>query len=217
MTPIGLLGGTFDPVHIGHLRTATEVLEHLRLDEIRFVPCRVPPHAKSPVASVDLRLRMLHAAVDRAPGCVVDERELGRAGPSYTVDTLESLRADLPDCSLALIVGVDAFADLTSWHRWEEIPELAHLVVVHRPGATMPADGPLGALLDDRYSDTPAVLRDAPAGRILVHTVTPLDVSSTEIRELVGRGQSPNYLVPEAVADIIAATGCYLGAERAVG
>ncbi|MFQ5636238.1 MAG: nicotinate-nucleotide adenylyltransferase [Gammaproteobacteria bacterium] len=212
MTPIGILGGTFDPVHYGHLRTAMELREYLGLAEVRFVPCRIPPHDKAPVAPVETRLAMLNAAIADTPGFVVDERELQRAGPSYSVDTLASLREDLADRPLCLIVGMDAFAGLATWHRWRDILSLAHIVVAHRPGAEPPDTGAVGRLLDGCRMLRPADLDAAPAGHILLHAVTQLDISSSGIRELVGRGGSPRFLLPDRVASEIASSGCYAGA-----
>ncbi len=214
MTPVGILGGTFDPVHYGHLRTALELRECLGLEEVRFVPCRIPPHDKAPVATAEQRLAMLEAAVGDVPGFVVDERELARAGPSYSVDTLASMRAEFADRSLCLIVGMDAFAELTTWHRWEELLSLAHLVVAHRPGAEPPETDALRRLLERCRTRDPADLAASDAGRILLHTVTQLDISSSGIRECVARAESPRYLLPDAVADLIAASGCYAASTR---
>jgi nicotinate-nucleotide adenylyltransferase len=211
MNPIGILGGTFDPIHFGHLRTAMELLECLRLEEVRFIPCRIPPHDKAPVAPAELRLEMTVAAVANRPDFIVDERELHRDGPSYSFDTLVAMRDEFPERSLCLIVGMDAFAGLTTWHRWAELLSLAHLVVAHRPGAKPPEGGELGRLLERCRSRDPADLHAANAGRILLHTVTQLDISSSAIRLGVFRGESPAYLVPDPVAKLIESRGCYAG------
>jgi nicotinate-nucleotide adenylyltransferase len=217
MGPIGILGGTFDPVHFGHLRTGAELLDWLGLEELRFVPCRIPPHGKAPVATAAQRAAMLRAATAGVPGFVVDERELARAGPSYTVDTLESLRGELRDQALCLIIGMDSFVALPTWHRWRELPALAHLIVAHRPKAQPPAGEPLRELLDDRRTVDPADLVAAPAGRILLHEVTQLDISSRAIREMVAAGRSPRFLLPGQVLDMIDASGCYAPATRVAG
>ncbi|MFW2404964.1 MAG: nicotinate-nucleotide adenylyltransferase [Gammaproteobacteria bacterium] len=214
MTSIGILGGTFDPVHYGHLRTAMELRQCLGFEEVRFVPCRIPPHDKAPVASVDQRLAMLAAAVQDTPGFVVDERELHREGPSYSVDTLTSMRQDFPECPLSLIVGMDAFAGLTSWHRWEELLNLAHIVVAHRPGAAPPRDDALQALLDRRRSCDPADLGRASFGRILLHSVTQLDISSSAIRDGILRRENQRFLLPDRVVELIESSGCYTEAMR---
>lgn len=205
---MGVYGGSFDPVHLGHLRAALEVQQLLGLAEIRFLPSGQPPHRDAPEAGDALRLRMLNAAIGDQPGFLVDRREITRDGPSYTITTLQSLRGDFPDCSLALIVGMDAFLGLPGWHRWQELFELAHLVVAHRPGWQPPASGPLGELLAARGSDDPECFRSG-SGCIFVHAVTALDIASSEIRVAVARGESIRYLVPDSVRDIILESGCY--------
>ena len=139
MRPMGIFGGTFDPIHYGHLRSAFELLQALDLGEIRFIPSAQPPHRDSTSAAPELRLRMVEVAVEGQAGFTVDDLEFRRDGPSYSVDTLEALRAEHAETSLCLIVGMDAYLGLTSWHRWDEILDLAHIVVAHRPGWKMPA------------------------------------------------------------------------------
>jgi len=205
---MGVYGGSFDPVHFGHLRAALEVQQLLQLAQVRFLPSGQPPHREPPEADDALRLRMLSAAVEGQPGFVVDQREMQRHGPSYTVTTLESLREDYPDTSLALIIGMDAFLGLPGWHRWQEIFEFAHLVVAHRPGWRPPVTGTLGELLAARASDD-ATRFLAGSGRIYVHAITALDISSSGIRDAVGRGDCIRYLVPDSVRNIILDSGCY--------
>ena len=209
MNPLGIFGGTFDPIHFGHLRTAFELLHTLRLAELRFVPAGNPPHRDSPLADAALRLALVRAAVADQPGFVVDDREVRRQGPSYAVLTLRELRAEFPPRPVCLAVGMDAFVGLPQWHSWREILQLAHIVVAHRPGWQAPAEGPLGELLADRRTDRVDDLHAAPAGRIFVHAVTQLEISSTELRNLLAAGQDPRYLVPEAVRQAIRETGCY--------
>ena len=209
MSPIGIFGGTFDPVHYGHLRTAFEMLQALRFAEVRFIPCGDPPHRGETTASAADRLEMVRVAIEGQPGFVVDEREVRREGPSYSVDTLNALRAEYPDRSLALIVGMDAFLGLPRWHRWQEMLELAHIVVAHRPGWRAPDIGPLGELLDAKGTLRVDDLHEATHGRIHIHAVTQLEISSTEIRQLVEAGRDPRFLMPDAVRKVIAATRCY--------
>jgi nicotinate-nucleotide adenylyltransferase len=211
--PVGILGGTFDPVHLGHLRAALEVREACGLAEVRLVPAGAPPHRPAPVAGAALRLRLLRAAVAGVPGLAVDDRETRRAGPSWTVDTLAGLRAEDPARSLCLVLGADAFLGLEDWHRWRELPALAHLVVVHRPGWTLAPGGELGRLLAERRATDPAALRDPAGGAIFVQAITPLAISSSEIRALLARGGDPRFLVPEAVREILVAGGCYDNAD----
>jgi nicotinate-nucleotide adenylyltransferase len=209
MKPLGIFGGTFDPIHFGHLRTAFELLDVLQLDELRFVPAGSPPHRDTPLADASLRLSLVAAAIADQPGFVIDAREVRRSGPSYAVLTLRELRAEFPARPLCLIVGMDAFLGLTQWHEWRELFELAHIVVAHRPGWSAPADGPLGEVLAARATTRSADLHESPAGRIYVHAVTQLEISSSELRTLLAAGQDPRYLVPEAVRAAIRTTGCY--------
>jgi nicotinate-nucleotide adenylyltransferase len=207
--PVGLFGGSFDPVHVGHLRTAWELLTGLNLAEVRFIPSRVPPHRAPALASGDLRLRMLEAAIAGQPGFVVDDCELRRDGPSYTVDTLTSLRTTLPRQSLVLILGMDAFLGLPTWHRWREITGLAHIVVVQRPGWAPQFDGEIGRFYAEHQRQDAAALAAAPAGGILLRQVTQLEVASSSIRELIAAGGDPRYLVPDGVREFIQANHIY--------
>jgi nicotinate-nucleotide adenylyltransferase len=209
MNPIGIFGGTFDPIHFGHLRTAFELLQALRLSEMRFMPAGNPPHREVTVASAEQRLAMVQAATQGQPGFTVDDREIRREGLSYSVDTMRTLRADFPDRSLCLIVGMDAFLGLPKWHQWRELLELAHLVVAHRPGWRAPSMGPLGELLVDRGTGRIGDLHESRAGCIYIHAVTQLEISSTELRKMIAAGKDPRYLMPDAVRAIIEETGCY--------
>lgn len=209
MSPIGIFGGTFDPIHFGHLRTAFELMQALRLGEMRFMPAGNPPHREQTIADAELRLAMVHAAVDGQPGFTVDDREVRREGPSYSVDTLSALRAEYPQRPLCLIIGMDAFLGLPKWRQWRELLELAHLVVAHRPGWRAPSMGPLGELLVDRGTGRINDLHEARAGCIYIHAVTQLEISSTELRKLIAAGRDPRYLVPDAVRAVIEQSGCY--------
>ncbi len=209
MMPIGIFGGTFDPIHFGHMRTAFEMLQALRLDEVRFIPAGSPPLRDSPLADARLRLAMVRAAIEDQPGFAVDDREVRREGPSYTVLTLSELRREHPDRSLCLIVGMDAFLSLPRWHQWREILQLAHVVVAHRPGWRAPISGPLGELMVDRGTGRINDLHETQAGRIFIHPVTQLEIASTDLRNIIASGRDPRYLIPDAVRDIIRETGCY--------
>jgi nicotinate-nucleotide adenylyltransferase len=213
MQPIGLFGGTFDPIHCGHLRTAFELWQELGLAEVRFLPTGSPPHRERLYASPELRLRMVAAAVAGQPGFVVDDREVRRSGLSYSVDTLTELRREFPARSLCLLLGMDAFLGLPNWHRWRELLPLAHIVVAHRPGWRAPSKGPLGELLVDHGTGSIGELHQRPAGCVYVRAVTQLEISSTELRSLIISGRDPRYLVPDAVRQIITETRCYAGRE----
>jgi nicotinate-nucleotide adenylyltransferase len=205
---IGVLGGTFDPIHFGHLRPALEVYELLALAELRFIPCHVPPHRAAPDTPARHRLAMVGLAIAGVAGFRVDRRELDRTGPSYTVDTLRELREEIgAECPLLLIMGMDAFAGLHTWHRWDEIPALAHVVVAHRPGSTAAPDAPYLGLAP--AAESPEILRGRPAGLVFFQPVTQLDISATSIRECLRAGHSPRYLLPDAVCRYIAEQGLY--------
>ena len=206
---MGVFGGTFDPIHYGHLRTAFEVLQALRFDEVRFMPCGTPPHRGTPVAAADVRLDMVRAATEAQHGFVVDDRELSRDGPSYSVDTLTALRGEFPLRPIALIIGMDAFLDLPKWYHWQEILQLAHIVVAHRPGWKAPDIGPLGELLAERGTHRIGDLHQAKSGHIYILDVTQLEISSTDIRDLVSAGRDPRFLMPDAVRQYILDSGCY--------
>jgi nicotinate-nucleotide adenylyltransferase len=210
MRPIGVFGGTFDPIHYGHLRTAFELWQELHLTEVRFLPTGSPPHRDRPYASPELRLRMVQAAVADEPAFVVDDREVRRSGLSYSVDTLTELRRELPGRSLCLILGMDAFLGLPNWHRWRELLGLTHIVVAHRPGWKAPTSGPLGEVMVDHGTGGIRDLHEKPAGCIYVHAVTQLEISSTELRQIIETGRDPRYLVPESVREIIRETRSYV-------
>lgn len=207
MEPVGIFGGTFDPVHFGHLRVALELKEHLGLQAMLLLPCHVPPHRGDPHASAEQREAMLRMATADEPALTLDRRELERSGPSYMVDTLTSLREEYgSERPLCLIIGGDAFASLPSWYHWQELIELAHIVVAHRPGwqveqATL--DVQLQDLMQRHRLSSPDELALRPAGGLLMQAVTQLDISATGIRQLVAAGKSANYLLPQNVWNFI--------------
>ncbi|MBI5782683.1 MAG: nicotinate-nucleotide adenylyltransferase [Gammaproteobacteria bacterium] len=204
---IGILGGTFDPIHYGHLRPAQEAQRALALEEIRVVPAANPPHRQPPVANAAQRLRMTELAVAGFPGFRVDDREVRRGGPSYTVRTLESLRVEMGPRPLCLLLGMDAFLDIETWHQWTRLPELAHLVVMQRPGWAFP--DPLPAWATPRFSRDARELTGQAAGRVYFQTTAPQDISATRLRAAIGRGESVEGRLPPAVWDYIRANRLY--------
>jgi nicotinate-nucleotide adenylyltransferase len=200
---IGILGGSFDPVHHGHLRLAIEVLESLGMDSVRLVPLNRPNASKIPVAGGEQRLAMLRAAVAGEPRLLPDDRELRRGGISYTVETLQSLREELPDQPLCLILGMDAFAHIGSWYQWPRLLTLSHIVIASRPGAEAVDASSLAPEIRDARTDNPDMLRQHIAGSIFDQPIRPLDISSTLIRDSLRNGRSVRYLLPLAVIDFI--------------
>jgi nicotinate-nucleotide adenylyltransferase len=215
--PIGILGGTFDPIHFGHLRLAQEVADKLRLAEVRFVPSGTPPHRAMPGASAADRLAMVRLAVAGNALFAVDERESGKSGPGYTVDTLMALRAEIGTTqSLVLLLGADAFLDLATWSRWHQLFELAHIAVAYRPGfpvdtwqSRMPQ--PLAAEYTARLMHQPFAVHIAPAGGIVVVPIAALDISATLIRETTRKGSSARYLLPDSIYQYIQDHKLYTG------
>lgn len=199
--PIAIFGGTFDPVHIGHLRAAWEASEALDA-EVRMVPAKIPPHRPQPLASVGERVAMLRVALAGQQRLQLDLRELDREGPSYTFDTLASLRTEIGDrCPLVLLIGVDAFAGLSTWHRWRELFELAHMCVLTRPAQIPAMPDALASEVASREVGDTAALCNAPAGRVLNLVVSSLGISATRIRALLAAGHEPRWLVPQALLD----------------
>jgi nicotinate-nucleotide adenylyltransferase len=208
--PIGVFGGTFNPVHYGHLRSALELVELLGLAQLRLMPCAVPPHREAPSCSAQHRAAMVELAVSGESSLVCDARELQRAGKSFTIDSLVELRDELgSERGLCLVMGCDAVLDITSWHRWEELLAWAHIVVMARPGWHLPAVGEVADWMAAHALGDAGQLRERPAGGVLVVELRPLEISYTEIRELLGVGRSIRYLLPEPVLDYIEAHGLY--------
>jgi len=211
---IGILGGSFDPVHYGHLRPALEVQQFLGLDEIRLVPSLLPPHRPQPLASPQQRVAMLNAAVENYPVFKVDTREFDREGPSYTLDTLISLREEMPGVDLCLLVGMDAFQVLASWHRWHELTDHCHMVVLDRPGAQLPTQGELADFIRLHRVMEPEKLGKQASGLLYFHSVSQLQISSTAIRKLLATGGDAGFLLPERVLDVVRSKGLYGVAEN---
>jgi nicotinate-nucleotide adenylyltransferase len=213
--PLGILGGTFDPIHYGHLRLAEELAEALKLAEVRLIPAGTPPHRAAPPTAATHRLAMAVLAIVGNPHLAVDAREVRRSGPGYTYDTLAELRAEEgAQRPLVLLLGADAFLDLATWHRWHELFALAHIVIAHRPGfpvETWPErmPQPLAREYEKRLMKQPLNVYMSPAGGIAALPIAALDISATMIRGALAEGYSPRYLLPETVLDYIRANNLY--------
>ena len=199
---IGILGGTFDPIHYGHLRTALDVQEALELERIHFVPLKHAVHKQQPGTPGELRAAMVQAAVAQHPGFVMDDRELHNDRPSYSLYTLQSFRRQMPHTPLCFLLGMDAFRGFLNWRQPLEILKLAHLVVMRRPGEEM-ADAQLQQLVAERSVEDAAQLDQNLGGSILFQPVTQLAISATDIRRRAQQGRSLRYLLPDAVITII--------------
>jgi nicotinate-nucleotide adenylyltransferase len=198
---IGILGGTFDPIHYGHLRPAAQVLIALDLEEVRFIPAARPPHRRMPAATFAHRLRMVELAVAANPQFRVDERERNMPGPSYTVRTLESLRREYDSRPICLLMGSDAFRGLESWYQWERLLELSHIVVMERPAS--PTSAQLPSWAEHRLCRDKSELSNHAGGLISIQHVDPQDISASHIRALIASGQSVAGLLPGTVYDYI--------------
>ncbi|MGH1485140.1 MAG: nicotinate-nucleotide adenylyltransferase [Cellvibrionaceae bacterium] len=198
---IGLLGGTFDPVHLGHIQMALEAKQCLNLAEVRLMPCHQPPHREQPQLTSEQRVCLLQLAIEGIDGLSIDDREMRREGPSYTVDTLKDLRKELgPDVSIVLLMGADAYASLTQWHRWQELLKLAHIGVFLRPGFVLPASGILSDLLND--SDVSDIEKKV-AGSVVALNQKQVDISATEIRRQLAAEEVPSQLAQNVYEYII--------------
>ena len=207
MQSIGIFGGTFDPIHFGHLRMAEELRVQLGLEQVRFLPSARPPHRDHTHTSTEHRTAMARLAIADNPAFVLDTLELERDGPSYTVDTLRDLRGTFgPDTPLMLLIGSDAFLGLSTWHRWQELTKYAHIVVASRPGAefnpeTLPPA--LHAFWQRHVTHHLHDLNALTAGRLFWQPITALDVASHKIRDAYAKNFSTRYLLPETVRDYI--------------
>ena len=206
MRIIGLLGGTFNPIHLGHLRMAQELADTLNLDEVRFIPSATPPHKAAPELSAKQRAEMVRIAIANNPLFKLDTRELERNGASYTIDTLISLRGELgASVALCLIMGSDAFIQLNTWARWQELLNYCHIILVQRPNMPKQPNlaNELATLLEENYTESIADSSQNPAGYMHMQTITALDISSTVIRAKLKNNHSIRYLVTESVLEYI--------------
>ena len=206
MQLIGLLGGTFNPIHNGHLRLAQELADALSFSEVRFIPSANPPHKTAPEVSAQHRTAMVQLAITDNALFKLDTRELDRAGASYSIDTLISLQEELGgSAALCLIMGSDAFAKLNTWHRWQALIDYCHIILVQRPAsATQPKLAEeLTVLLHSHYTENVSDLANENAGYIHMQKITALDITATNIRAQLEAGHSPRYLMPDNVLEYI--------------
>ena len=210
---IGILGGTFNPIHFGHLRMAQELADALNLTQVRFIPAANPPHKDTPTISAKQRAEMVRLAIADNKIFMLDDRELHRTGASYTIDTLQSLREELgTTASITLLMGSDAFTKFDTWHRWQEIIHLCHIALVQRPQLRdhdTVLSKSLETFLHHHYSENSDDIHDLPAGIVTMRQVTALDISSTAIRQALKSSHSVRYLIPSNVIDYIKSNHLY--------
>jgi nicotinate-nucleotide adenylyltransferase len=210
LKPIGILGGTFDPIHLGHCRTALELAQSLNLAEVRFIPCKKPVHKAKTYAKPMQRKKMIELAIAAEPSLKLDTRELDRKTPSFMLETLMSLRKEVGEQPLCLILGMDALAGLDTWHQWEKLLDYAHLIVINRPDFYYQWEGVVADFIKPKIVKNSKEFLKKSAGKVLLMETTLLNVSATEIRKLIKQGKSPRYLVPEAVLKYINQHQLYL-------
>jgi nicotinate-nucleotide adenylyltransferase len=221
---VAIFGGTFDPVHNGHIMSALELSERLMLDELRFLPCHRPVHRTTPGCTSDQRLAMVQLAVDsqlssdlnskkqnlQRANVLVDDREIKRDGQSYSVETLEQMRSEMgSDVSLIWVMGTDSFASLDQWYRWQDFLTLAHIVVIQRSDSSLPATGAVAELTKTSSANSAEELRERSSGLIWFESLTPFLISATAIRNELAAASGANFCetlseqVPSVVLDYI--------------
>jgi len=201
--PLGILGGTFDPIHLGHLGIAKEVHTQIHIEKIKLIPCNKPVHRDIPLVNSEHRVNMLQIACRNSPYLEVDTREIQRSGLSYTIDTLLDLRKDYPDTPLCLILGTDAFLGFTQWGQYNKILENAHLIIAHRPHYEIPMHGELHELLGKHQQSNPLFLFENIAGGVYFQNSTSIDIAASDIRNCVKAGKNLDSLLPEGVYNYI--------------
>ena len=207
--PLALLGGTFDPIHYGHLRCADEVREKLGLEILYLLPAGSPPHRASPQVTNQQRVEMLDLALTEFPNLEIDQRELDRDGPSYMADTLQDIRTAHPHRPVLLVIGQDAANQLQHWHHWKVLFDLAHIIIMTRAGCVADYRPELAAQIEQRTCQDVKTLLGSPAGCVLALQVTPIDICATTIKTMISVGRSPKTMLPSAVLTYIDAGGLY--------
>ena len=200
---IGILGGTFDPIHNGHLHVATSLLKQLPLDEVRLLPCYLPVHRTAPIASPEHRLAMTKLACDSIPKVSVDEHEMKRQGPSYMIDTLRDLKTEHFSDHLCLIIGQDAFQTFDEWHHWKKILDYCHLIIVSRPQSSNQTNEPLKTFVNYHETKEFSALASTPTGKIFFCEIPPLNISATQLRDQLAQHQYNDKAIPQRVFQYI--------------
>ena len=201
---VALFGGTFNPVHFGHLRLATALAGLLQVKPIRMIPCAMPPHRTEPSASAEQRLAMLKLAIDKQPILAADDLELHRTTPSYSIDTLELVRQQIgAQAPLFFCMGMDSLAGISSWHRWRELLNFCHIVVYPRPRWQPPSQGEVARWIDRHQCNNLSELKQRPSGQLYICDLAMLDLSSSEIRDHIKQDKNIDHMAPKPVIEYI--------------
>lgn len=206
---IGIYGGTFDPIHNGHLHVANTLLTELPFQEIRFIPCFEPVHRQSPIATPEQRLHLCELALENQTKLIVDSREIQREGKSFMIDTLKSLRTEFKDFPLALIIGADSLETFQTWKSWKQIIDYAHLLVVNRPESVSPQDLTLQDMIKKCVTTDKEKLNTQLSGLIYFAYIPPSPVSATKLRQQLSSAKDISHFVPKNVFDYIRAQHIY--------
>ncbi len=206
---IGFLGGTFDPIHFGHLRPALEIQQALNLQSLYLLPNYIAPHKEKSLANTQQRIEMVKLAIQETPELQLNTQELLRSTPSYTIDTLKLLRQQYPETPICFIMGMDSLINFDSWYQYQEILDYCHIVVSHRPGWDPTFNEVVSALLTKHQIQNPALLHSALAGYIYFQSTSQLAISSSQIRDLLAAKRSINFLTPQSVCTYIKEQHCY--------
>jgi len=201
--PIGLFGGTFDPIHFAHLTIAEQLIDILELQCMQFIPNKNPMYRDKPIANAKHRLAMTRIATAAYPQFIVNDVEINRPGPTYSIDTLIAIREQIPKQPLCLLIGEDVFASMNQWHDWKKIPDMAHLIIINRPGVTRPYNREIQPLIDERETHDIHALASQPGGKIMRHLIDPLTISATDVRKKLKAAEDVSREVPEAVLHYI--------------
>lgn len=208
--PIGILGGTFDPIHLGHIHIARELLQRLSLNQVRFIPCYLPPHRDMPEANAEQRMQMVKLALENLPNFVADNREIQRNNTSYMIDTITSLRNEFSNTPLVLIMGVDQFDTFDTWHHWQEILQYTHLAIVNRPGYQLITNQNLDELLKNHQTEDKLTIQNNLYGQIIFQDIAPSPISATDTRSQLHLGKNAEPFVPAAVWQYIQTNNLYI-------
>jgi nicotinate-nucleotide adenylyltransferase len=200
---LGIFGGTFDPIHHGHLALATNVLDHTPIDTLLLMPCYQPVHKKAPQASAKDRCAMIQLAIKDKPRLKLECCEIDRAEPSYMIDSLPALAKKYPNATLTLILGMDSFNQINHWKNWQQLSDMCHIMVVQRPGHTLTTDKKLLAWIEQKRCDNLALMQHTSHGHLTFHTMPPVDISATWIRHCLHNNEDSSFLLPKSIFDYI--------------